>query len=175
MYAGEKVERALEALLQANLATALDTVETRWTGDTAQSLPDVVNWTRGYRAWVLELPSTYYPYVVTILMLQDPEDAERRRPGGQYRRYQASVVVFLVADTEAEVITLAHRYAEAIQDVLESQRYLEGYGRVNYVPRIFIPEGNAMHLRAGVSGDAQDPDDVDFIRALELTTYYEGG
>ena len=78
MYKGEKVETAVEALLQAGISSALDVVEARWTADPV-TIPEPVNWDRGYRSWMLDLASTSYPYILVIGTGRSPKGQAHRQ------------------------------------------------------------------------------------------------
>lgn len=171
-YEGEIVERAAQTLLQDNIGDALDVVEARWVDTDAMTLAEPANWGRGYRAFMLELPSTYYPYVLTIVERWDPEGQEGRL-AAQNAAYQLVYTAWVVADTEADAVDLAHRYGEAIVDVLQDSPEIGGRQQRNQKPALRIYADNVVHLKDGVSGDAQDADDIDYLRMVEITQYLE--
>lgn len=166
-YEGETIERAVLTLLQANIGSALDAVEARWTGDNALTLPEPVNWSRGYRLWMLERPSTWYPYVLVSVTEWTPRGQEARW-SGQNAGYSLYINAFVVADSEDNVVALAHRYAEAIVDILQDDPEVAGRQQLNQKPSVRILADNAVHLTAGASGDLGDSDDVDYIRMIEI-------
>jgi len=171
-YEGETIERAAETLLQDNIGDALDAVEARWVSIDALTLAEPANWGRGYRAFMLELPSTYYPYVLTIVERFEPEGQAGRR-SAQNAAYQLVYTAWVVADTEADVVDIAHRYGEAIVDVLQDSPEIAGRMQRNQKPAVRIYADNVVHLKAGVSGDAQSTDDVDYLRMVEITQFLE--
>jgi len=166
-YEGETIERAALTLLQGSIGAALDAVEVRWTEDNALTLPEPVNWSRGYRLWMLERPSTWYPYLLVSVTEFQPQGGELRRTA-QLAGYSLSINAFVVADTEDEVVTLAHRYAEALVDILQANPEISGRQQLNQKPAVRILADNAVHLVAGVSGDVEDSADVDYMRMVEI-------
>jgi len=171
-YEGETIERAAQTLLQDNLGDALDDVEARWVDIDVMTLPEPVNWGRGYRTFMLELASTYYPYVLTIVERFEPQGQEGRRTA-QNAAYQLIYTAWVVADTEADVVDLAHRYGEAIVDVLQANPEIAGRQQRNQKPAVRIYTDNVVHLKNGVSGDSQDSADTDYLRMVEITQYLE--
>jgi len=171
-YEGETVERAAETLLQDNLGDALDTVEVRWEEIDALTLPEPENWSRGYRAFMLELPSAYYPYILTIVERMDPQ-GQAGRLAAQNATYQLIYTAWVVADTEDEVVDLCHRYGEAIVDVLQANPEIAGRQQRDQKPAVRIFSENVVHLNDGVSGDQQNEDDVDYLRMIQITQYLE--
>ena len=172
-YRGEDLERGIDTLLQANMAAALNTVEARWAATAPLTLPDVVNWSRGFRPEMFELPSTSYPYVVTIAIERLPDAGQAGRSGLQNVRYTSRISVFVVADTEDEVITIAHRYAEAIVDILQANQTVGGCSQVNHEPQVDIWPDLEVRLKEGNKGDMYDSDDVDFLRLTLVTVLWE--
>lgn len=174
-YEGEVVERALETLLQSNIAAALDAVESSWAAQGLPlTLPDPVNWSRGYRLFMVDLPSTFYPYVVVQVSLQSPQTDQRGRWGQQDVMFQGLISTFVVADSEDEITTMAHRYAEAISNILQANSTIGGAGQQHYRPQVQIFADNRVHLKGGYKGDPQNADDVDYIRMVEHTVLLEG-
>ena len=171
-YLAEYLERDLETLLQNNLSTALDTVEAEWAGTDPVTLTDPANWDRGYRAWMLDLPSTSYPYILTIIVQRTPDPSHAGRLKQQAVEYAGTISAFIVADTEAEAVKFAHRYAQAICSVLQSQLVIQGCKQRDWKPAVSILSDNSVHLKAGASGDTYTTDDVDNMRLVEVDVVF---
>lgn len=165
-YKAEYLERAVEALLVAGIGDALDVVEAEWAATDAVTLPEPVNWDRGYRTWMLDLPSTSYPYILTIFVNRTPGKIAGLKM--QDAEYAGAISIFVVADTEAEVAKIAHRYAQAMISILQSNQVVEGCRQRDWKPEVTILADNATHQKAGVSGDMYNAGDVDYIRLVEI-------
>lgn len=170
-YQGETAERALQALLQTYLPAALDAVEARWAGITPIALPEPANWTRGYRMWMLNLPGTDYPYITTIVAQANPREQPGRLEATD-ESYDFLIAAFIVADAEDEAVDVAHRYAEAIVDVLESHRVIGAepnrFRLSTDKPQVRIIADNQTHKKAGKVGDSYKAADVDYLRLAEV-------
>lgn len=173
-YHGETLERALETLLQTNIAAALNTVEARWSAIDPVTLPDPANWSRGYRMFMLDLVSTFYPYVLTMITDRMPEVGQAGRLKMQDVIYKATISAFVVANTEDDVSAIAHRYLEAIIDILQASLVIGGFKQRHYEPVTRIVADNVVHLRAGDSGDPENAADVDYMRLVEVDIELEG-
>jgi hypothetical protein len=136
------------------------------------TLPSPANWARGYRVGMLNLPSTDHPYILTIVVGEEPLGSQAGRVGIGDPVYEGTVSVFVVADTEAEVVLIAHRYAKAIVGILRANRSVAGFKLRHEIPPVNIVADNERHLKAGVYGDSYDADDVDYIRLAEISVSY---
>jgi hypothetical protein len=167
-YEGETVERAIDDLIQAEIDDALTTVEARWTGDDALTITRPQMYSRGYRAFMAEMPSSSMPYVVTIVSQAQPQGGAGRFDV-QDVHYPFSINVFCVGSTEAIAVDTAHRYAEAIVDILEANRVISGYRQTTDIPSVEIFADNEVHLVDGYKGDIQNSDDVDYLRLVVVS------
>lgn len=167
-YQGENVERAVYNTLVEHLAAALAAVQAEWTATDPMVLPVPVNWARGYRTWMLDLASTQYPFVLVIVPLRTPESSQAGRIDFQDSQYSVMISAFLVADTEAQAVSLAHRYAQALVNVLRAHRTITGFSQVNPEPLVRILVDNQMHIKAGTMGDQSSAEDVDYLRLVEI-------
>ncbi|RKY13855.1 MAG: hypothetical protein DRP52_01645 [Planctomycetota bacterium] len=174
-WKGEYLERGIETVLQSGIGAALDAVEVIWAaaGDPV-TLPEPVNWSRGYRVDMVELPSTYYPFVLVMVLERQAEGSQSGRVARQNVTYEATISLFLVDDSEIVVNSIAHRYAEAVINVLQlpANRTVERLRVGNSEPDVTIMPLNAQHLKAGTSGDQEDPDDVDYMRLVDIICTY---
>jgi hypothetical protein len=167
-YLAEYLERDIETLISANIAAALDVVEAEWSAIDPVTLPNPVNYDRGYRSWMLDLASTAYPYILTIFTERTPNAGQAGRLKMQDVEYAGTVSTFVVADTEAEVVKIAHRYAQAILAILQTDMTFRGCKQRDWKPAVKVIADNVTHLKAGASGDTYDSDDVDYIRLVEI-------
>ncbi len=167
-YEGETVERAIESLIQNNIDAALTTVEARWTGDDALSITRPQKYSRGYRAFMADLPSSSMPYVVTILSQAQPQGGSGRLDV-QDVHYPFSINVWCVGSPEDEAVTVAHRYAEALCDILEANRVISGYRQTTDMASVEIYADNEVHLVEGYKGDFQNVDHVDYLRLVVVS------
>ena len=167
-YLAEYLERDIEALLVAGISAALDAVEAEWAATDAVTLPEPVNWDRGYRTWMLDLPSTSYPYVLTLFVQRTPNAGQAGRLKLQDVEYSGQISTFVVADTEAECSKIAHRYAQAIISILQANLVVRGCKQRDWKPAVSILADSTTHQKAGTSGDIYNPEDVDYIRLVEI-------
>ena len=174
-YEGETVERALEALVQGGIDGELAAVEGRWTGDDALSIVRPRSYSRGYRAFMAELPSSQMPYIVTIVSQALPQGGSGRLDT-QDVHYPFTINVWCVGADEDTAVTVAHRYAEAIVDLLEAHRVVfadppqgTGYRQTTDVPQVRIYADNEVHLVEGYKGDVHKSDDVDYLRLVVVS------
>jgi hypothetical protein len=174
-YEGELIERGVETLLQGGMESALAAVEARWsTAGYPLSIPRPANWCRGYRADMLERPSTDYPFVVTIVSERNPESGQAGRWGPEDVTHSLLIGVFVVAESEDLATSIAHRYAEAVVDILQGQRSIEGYEQRHREPAVSLLADNEKHLTAGGYGDSYDTADTDYIRYVEISQGLKG-
>lgn len=169
-FDGERILDALDALLRAGMNAALDVVEGRWTSD-PYTLPNPVTYHKGFTMMLVEEPSTAFPYIVTMVPQEQPSQQGVTHVGKV--QYTAVIQAWVIADTEAEVKRLVYRYAEAICDVLQSQKVIAGYVQASPLPRVQASE-SARHLKEGTTGDFTEADDVDYLRMVELEIALEG-
>lgn len=170
-YLAEWLERDVETLIQNGIGAALDLVEAEWTATDTQALPEPANWDRGYRSWMLDLPSTSYPYVLTMFPNRNAGKIEGLKL--QQATYQGTISIFVVGNTEAIADKIAKRYAQAVISVLQSQMVVRGCELRDWKPGVQILADSSVHLRAGSSGDTYDADDVDYMRLVDITLAYE--
>lgn len=173
-WKGELLERGLDTVLQSGIVAALDVVEARWSAIDAITLPEPANYASGYRPWMLTLPSTAYPYLLTIVSQRATRNQDAYQLGFGQGSYQHQWSAFLIGQDEDEAVAIAHRYAEALVDLLQANRVVEGCIQVYHEPAIQIYAENRMHLIEGERGDLQDSQDVDYMRLIELTQTWEG-
>jgi hypothetical protein len=167
-YKGETIERAIEALVQIEIDDALTAVEARWTGDDAVAVTRPQMYSRGYRTYMADMPSSSMPYVITIVSQQQPQGGAGRLDA-QDVHYPFSINVWCVGDTEAESVAVAHRYAEALCDILNANRVISGYRQVTDRPTVQIFADNEVHLKEGYKGDIQSAEDVDYLRLVVVS------
>jgi hypothetical protein len=170
-YRSEDLERGVDALLQANLSAALDTAQSRWASIDAETLPDPVSYVRGYRTLMLELPSTAFPIVLTWAHARAPFGPVQT--GLQQVEPQITIEAVVVADTEAALNRIAHRYLEAIVAVLQTSRSIAGYTQVNREPATNMTQ-NIEHLKHAVSGDVYKATDLEYMRVVTVTVLFRG-
>lgn len=167
-YEGETAERAIDTLIQTEIDDALTAVEARWTGDDALTVTRPQKYSRGYRAFMVDLPSSSMPYVITIVSQAQPQGGAGRLDA-QDVHYPFSINVFCVGADEDEAVTVAHRYAEALCDILRANRVISGYRQTTDRPAVEIYSDNEQHLIEGYKGDAQNTDDVDYLRLVVVS------
>jgi hypothetical protein len=174
-YEGETVERAIDKLIQHNIDAALSAVEARWTDDDALPIARPRSYSRGYRAFMADLPSSSMPYVVTIVSQAQPQGGSGRLDA-QDVLYPFSINAWCVGADEDAAVTVAHRYAEAVVDILEANRVIfadpsrgAGYRQTTDVPQVEIYADNEAHLVDGYKGDIQNSDDVDYLRLVVVS------
>lgn len=167
-YEGETAERAIDTLIQTEIDDALTAVEARWTGDDALTITRPVTYSRGYRAFMVDMPSSSMPYVVTIVSQAQPQGGSGRLDV-QDVHYPFSINVFCVGADESTAVTVAHRYAEALCDILEANRVISGYRQMTDIPTVEIRADSEVHLVEGYKGDIQDTDDVDYLRLVTVS------
>lgn len=167
-YDAERVMKGIKNLLQAELPGALDAVEALWQSEDPYALPDPATWHEGFKAYILEVPSDEFPFVSILVPNRKPVTKQAGRWGQQDVVHEAGVHCFVVADTQENVSKLAHRYAEALTRVFQSQRVIAGHGQTNYEPEVAISEV-VRHPKGGVTGDLFDAADTDYIRVVVVT------
>ena len=167
----EALARAVKTLLESDLPSALDTVETRWAATQAITLPDPVNVFIGHKPTVLELPSTSFPFVAVIVPNREPDKGGEW--GFQECAYNILIDYFVIAADEATVNLIVIRYAEAIVDVLQTQSIIGGRSQQNYEPLLTLSEAATRHLIGGTTGDAFKDEDVDYIQMGRITVKVE--
>jgi len=173
-YDGEELERALVSLFEDGLSDALATVAARKSVDTDIELAAPVHYWRGYRGWMLDLPSTDFPILLGMALQRQPDETKPDQGGFQAVTWAAMITVFVSGDTEEEAVTKAHRYAEAICEVLYDNPEIYGYSRREYEPAVRILADNEKHMTAGTTGSQLSDDDYDYIRMVEVTQTVEG-
>lgn len=167
-YEGETAERAIDTLIQTEIDDALTAVEARWTGDDALTITRPVTYSRGYRTFMADMPSSSMPYVITIVSQQQPQGGSGRLDV-QDVHYPFSINVWCVGADEDTAVTVAHRYAEAIASILEDNRVISGYRQTMDKPQVEIYADNEQHLVEGYKGDIQNTDDVDYLRLVVVS------
>jgi len=170
-YLAEWLERGVEALIQSGISAALDAVQAEWAGTDALTLPEPANYDRGYRAFMLDLASTEYPYVLTMFPNRNPGKTEGLKT--QQSTYQGTVSIFVVGSTEAIADKIAKRYAQAVISVLQGTTVVQGCELSDWKPAVQILADSAVHLIAGNSGDTYKAEDVDYMRLVDITLAYE--
>jgi hypothetical protein len=170
-YRNEDLERAVDERLQATLPDALNSVEARWAATDDQSLTDPVAYYRGYRTLLLDTPSSAFPMVITWAHQRTPQGGVKTRM--QEVRAQVSIQAWVAGTTEAIVNSVAHRYTEAIVDVLQAQKVIGGYSQLHFEPATDQTQ-SIVHLRAGTSGDYDAANDIDYLRMVEVTVDFVG-
>jgi len=173
-YDGEELERALVSLFEDGLGAALETVAARKSEDTGIELTEPVYYWRGYRGWMLDLPSTSFPILLGMALQREPTDGRFDQGGMQEVAWAAMITIFVIGSTEQEAVTKAHRYAEAICEVLYDNPEIYGYSRVDYEPAVRILADNEKHMTAGTTGSQLSDDDYDYVRMVEVTQTLEG-
>lgn len=170
-YRSEDLERGIETLLQANISSALTMVAARWAAIDPVTLPEPAGWSRGYRSWILDLPSTSFPYFVIMVGRRAPNAS---RAGQKIQEIGVSVdlVIFVVANDEGDANTIAHRYIEAVIDIVQANQVVAGHKLRNFEPETNIVPDNTEHLKAGTSGDFETAADVDYMRLCEIALEY---
>jgi len=172
-YDAERILRAIQTLLQDELAGALDAVEALWMGIEPIALADPTAIDLGYKPVILELPSSSYPIISIFGMERSPETAQ----AGQWKTVELRYSVrleYVVAGGDAATASLAsHRYAEAIVSVLQSQRDFEGYSQMFWEPTVRLTEVG-RHPVNGMTGDMFDDAEVDYIRLGAIDLVLEG-
>lgn len=171
-YRSEDLERGIETLLQANIAAALVTVAARWVAIDAVTLPEPANWTRGYKSWILDLASTAFPYVVIMVPRRQPQASQAGRLGMQDVVVQVVISTFVVADDENDANAIAHRYIEAMVNILQTDQIVAGHKLSGHEQETRIVADSTQHLKAGSSGDYETATDVDYMRLCEVTAAY---
>jgi len=170
-YLAEWLEHDVEALIQASIGAALDLVEAEWSATDALTLPEPANYDRGYRTFMLDKASTEYPYVLTMF----PTRTSGKIEGEQLQQstYQGTISIFIVGSTEAIADKIAKRYAQAVISILQSQQTIRGCTLRDWKPSVEILADSATHLVAGNEGDTYNPNDVDYMRLVDITLAYE--
>lgn len=171
----ERVEKAVYALLVAELAAALDVVEATWTAESDPlSLGDVVTWLRGYSPTVMEREKAEFPIITVWSNRQEGLTGVQERTsqwGHQQARYPVLINWFVAADTEAECNTMSKRFGEAIQAVLDAhERIAAGLMNRSYAPEIELSLVTRELPEVGgtLSGD------VFYTQMGQLTVIIEG-
>lgn len=173
-YENEAVMRAIQTLLEDELTDALDVVEASWQAVDPVALPDPVAYHPGYKLTILELPSTSFPFVSILAPNRSPFESQAGRLGQEDVRIEAALHVFVIADDEATVTKLAHRYAEALVNVFQANQVIAAHAQRHWEPavRVGVTE---RHAKGGTSGDLFDPESTDFIRIVEIQLDLVGG
>lgn len=86
-------------------------------------------------------------------------------------RAQVSIQAWIVGHTEAIVNAVAHRYAEAIIDILQEQKVVGTWTQLNFEPEVEQTQ-SIIHLRAGTSGDYENANDIDYLRMVEVSVVF---
>jgi len=173
-YENEAVMRAIQALLEDELEAALDAVEAAWQATDPLALPDPVAYHLGYKLTILELPSTSFPFIAIMAPNRFPFEDQAGRLGQEDVTVEAALHVFVIADDEATVTKLAHRYAKALVNIFQDNQVISGHEQRHWEPsvRVGVTE---RHAKGGTSGDLFDPADTDFIRIVEVQLELVGG
>lgn len=169
-YDAEATGNALQTLLEAELGAALDAVEASWASDPV-TLPDPETWFFGHKPTVLEMESSEFPFVAVLVADRAPQERPMRW-GYQESVITAYVDYFVVADDEATVNKRTHRYAQAICQVLQAERIINGYAQQDYEPEVRLSEASrhGKEKEADFFKDAE----IDFIQAGRVTVLLEG-
>jgi hypothetical protein len=86
-------------------------------------------------------------------------------------RAQVSIQAWVVGHTEAIVNAVAHRYTEAIIDILQEQKVISTWSQANFEPQADQTQ-SILHLRAGTSGDYETAGDIDYLRMVEVSVVF---
>jgi hypothetical protein len=172
-YDSEHVQVELLARFRADLPAALQVVEAEWAGSDPVALPEPVTFFSGYKPTVLELDADAFPFVAVIVPLRDPQ-AEPSRWGYQELALTAYVDLFVVAEDEAAVNKVMHRYVQAAVAVLQAERTVYGYQQADHEPAVEIRDCIRI-AREADNADLFDPEDVYFVQFARITVLLEGG
>jgi len=170
-YLAEDLERAVDALLQANMESALDDVIARWADVDAVSLSDPVSYYRGQTIFNLDLPSSSFPYITTWVHKREPAGDEAMI-NLQPVAHECVIHAWVAGTTDLLSNKIAHRYAEALVAVLQTQRVIGGHRQKNREPPVDISASMA-HLQNGTYGDLDEADDTDYLRLVTVTVAFE--
>ncbi len=169
-YDAERTGSALKTRLEAELGDALDAVETLWASDPV-TLPEPETWFFGHKPTVLEMESAEFPFLAIVVGGRTPEERPLRW-GYQERVITIYVDYFVVADDETTVNKRAQRYGEAICQVLQEERIINGYEQQDYEPQVQISEAS-RHGKEKEADFFKDAD-VDFIQGGRVIGLFEG-
>jgi hypothetical protein len=169
-YDAEATGNALQDVLEDGLADALDAVETAWASDPV-TLADPETWFFGHKPTVLEMESSEFPFVAVVVADRIPQERPTRW-GYQEVTLTVYVDYFVVADDETTVNKYCHRYAQAICQVLQEKRIVNGYAQQDYEPQVNLSE--ASRHGKETEADFFDTADVDFIQGGRVTVTLEG-
>jgi hypothetical protein len=173
-YDSERIAKAVQAYLQAELPDALDDVEAAWAATDPVALPEPVTWFEGYKPTFLEMRSDEFPLVALLALSRRPDQAVRAEWGYQKQIVSVTVNFVVVAGDEAAVNKIAHRYAEAITAAMQAQQDFEGFSQTDFEPAVTLSPAS-RHARSPNDADMGNPDDVDYIMAGAVETTMEGG
>lgn len=171
-YDGERIIKAIQTLINANVSDELDAVEVLWSEDQI-ALDDPVDVALGYKPTILELPSTGYPIVSIFGYQRNPRDAQAGRIGTEDVTHDVRIEFAVVADDETTAAKISHRYAEALIRVLQSQRIFDGYAQDHHEPTVTLA-AITRHSSGGTTGDMFSTTDVDYIRLGEIALSLTG-
>ncbi len=133
----EASEKAVEALLQAEIGAALDAVEAYWTAQSDPlALGDPVTWLRGHQPTVIERERADFPIITTWAFKQT---GLTRSDQWGYGTAEHTIYLnwFVDGDTEDEANVMGQRYAEAILAVLQAhQKPTAALTNRSYLPDI---------------------------------------
>lgn len=171
-YNAERIVDTYTTFLQENLADALDAVEVLWADDPV-TLADPVTWYKGYNPVLLEMPSTSFPFVGLLAGERRPERGENEVASWGYQEQEVTLFIdyFVVGDSHADVNRMAYRYAEAICNVLQSEKSPGGYPQWNFEPLVSLYE--AIKHRKIVQATRLKADDWDYLRGGRIATIIE--
>jgi len=120
----EKVAKAVQAVLVADIAAQLDVVEAYWTAqDDTVTLEDVQTWLLGHHPTILERKQSDFP-IVSIIALSEDSESQTDQWGYGESVIPCIVHWFVDADSEANCNKIVWRYGEAIDAVIRAHRHL---------------------------------------------------
>jgi hypothetical protein len=175
-YDNELVLKAVKTYLAAGIGDALDDVEADWvTAGDPVALPDPVTYFEGYKPTFLEMESAEYPLVAIMADERRPESGGSQKAEWGYQEQVISCTVnfVVVADDEETVNKIAHRYAQALVDLMQAQRGFEGYTQVDYEPAVTLAPAS-RHPKTH-EANLQEAAQTDFIKVGVIETAMEGG
>jgi hypothetical protein len=175
-YDNELVLKAVETYIEAGIEDALADVEAGWvTAGDPVSLPVPVTYFEGYKPTFLEMESAEFPLLAVLALERRPESggAQKAQWGFQEQVISCVVNFVVVADDEEAVNKIAHRYAQAVVDLMQAQKVFAGYGQVDYEPAVTLSPAS-RHPKTSEASMMEDAQ-VDFIMAGAIETTMEGG
>jgi hypothetical protein len=142
-YKGEKIAKAIEALLESKLADALGAVGGRWAGDPVDLDTDV-EFLFGHHPTVLERPKADFPIIAVMAAESTPVPTSDQwiLPT---KSYETFVDVFVAGDDEEEVSKRLLRFCEAVVDVMEANREVGSGLNQTDSPSLSPSEVNRQH------------------------------